>query len=191
MSPNGTRVLNHLGFSFSRARGCEVGSWQTLDGISLANIATINLAEQGFGAPAMTVHRVDLHNELLRLASNEDGDVKALPLQLGSRVVSASAEEGVVELEDGTQHRADLIVAADGLHSVLRDVALGYVAVPAMSTGMSTFRFLLPTATMTSDPKLAEFLQWKGKGSSTILADTQEVVKERHMVWYDCQGYGL
>ena len=190
MSPNGTRVLSELGFSFSCARGCELRLWETVDGISLANISTVDFAEQGFGAVTVAVHRVDLHCELLRLVSKKYEGVKDSTVQLGSRVVRASAEEGVVELEDGTRHRADLIVGADGLHSVLRDVALGDEATPPTPTGMSAFRFLLPTATMRSDPKLVELLNWKAKGA-TILADTQEKVRERHMVWYDCHEYDL
>lgn len=189
VSPNGTHVLSQLGFSFSRARGRKIRFWRTLNGTSLANISTLDFrdAKQRYGAIAMSVHCVDLHNELLRLISKENKDAKAPTLQLGAKVVNASTEEGLVELEDGTHHRADLIVASDGQHSVLRNVVLGYEA-PATLTGLNAFRFLLPTAIMRSDLKLEEMLQWKGQGT-TILVDTQEVVKERHLVWYDCREY--
>ena len=136
----------------------------------------------------MTVHRVDLHTELLRLASMDDGNIPKVELYLASAVVGASAEEGSIELADGTIHKADLIVAADGLHSVLKLVVLGNGNVAVGKTGLSAFRFLIPTFRLQEDPELAKMLEWKSKGI-TILADTNETVGERHMVWYDCQGY--
>ncbi len=193
LSPNGTRVLSRLGFSFERARGRHITAWDTLDGTTLENIGGLNLegAEERFGAPLLSIHRVDLHNELLRLATTNDGDegpiVKVL---LSSGVVGANADEGTVTLQDGSVHEADLIVAGDGVHSVLRDVVLGDEASNVSPTGLSAFRFLIPTESLMDDPELVEFLKWKCKGP-TILADTREVKCERHMVWYDCQGWLL
>ena len=146
-------------------------------------------AERRYGAPLMSVHRVDLHNELLRLASSDDASngTREVKLRLRSRVIGANAEEGSVELADGTTHHADLIVAADGLHSVLKNVVLGQEAPAATMTGLNAFRFLIPTKKLLGDPQLVELLKTKCKGP-TILADTQDVQRERHIVWYDCQG---
>ena len=191
LSSNGTRVLSRLGFSFERARGRHITAWHTLDGTTLENIGSLDLedAEKRFGAPLMSIHRVDLHNELLHLATTNDGDDgPKVKLLLSSRVVGASAEEGTVTLKDGSVHEADLIVAGDGVHSVLRDVVLGHEASEASPTGLSAFRFLIPTETLMDDPQLVEFLKWKCNGP-TILADTREVKRERHIVWYDCQGW--
>ena len=97
----------------------------------------------------MSVHRVDLHNELLRLASTDDGSDgggKEVSLVLGSRVVGANAEEGSIELVGGSVKKADLIVAGDGVHSVLRSVVLGQEAPKAMMTGLSAFRVLIQTS---------------------------------------------
>lgn len=191
LSSNGTRVLSRLGFSFERARGCAITAWDTLDGTTLANIVSLDLegAEERYGAPLMSVHRVDLHNELLRLATTDDRDGRPkVKLLLNTRVVGGGAKEGSVVLSDGSVKKADLIVAADGVHSVLKDVVLGYEAPRALPTGLSAFRFLIPTERFLDDPQLAEFLQSKCKGP-TIFADTHEVERERHMVWYGCQGW--
>ncbi|KAL8699513.1 MAG: hypothetical protein Q9201_005964 [Fulgogasparrea decipioides] len=186
---NGTRVLSRLGFSFERARGQHFTAWETLDGRTLANIGSLDLtdAEKRYGAPLMCVHRVDLHKELLRLASAEDTNARKVQLHLNSAVIDARPEKGEIELADGSVHKADLIVAADGLHSVLKRVALGSLASISASTGISAFRFLIETRSLMNDPQLVEFLSRKCKGP-TILADTQEVESERHIVWYDCQG---
>lgn len=191
LSPNGTRVLSRLGFSFERVRGCRVTAWDTFDGMTLENIASLNLedAEKRYGAPLMTVHRVDFHNELLRLATSDDCDEgPKVKLLLSSKVVKASAEEGTVVLADGSVEKADLIVAADGVYSVLRGVVLGHEMSKASPTGLSAFRFLIPTERLLDDPQLVEFLNWKCKGP-TILVDTSDLKRERHIVWYDCQGW--
>lgn len=191
ISPNGTRVLSRLGFSFERARGCPVTAWDTFDGMTLENIGRLNLesAEKQYGAPLMTVHRVDLHNELLRLATTDDCEEGLkVKLLLSSRVVRASANEGTVTLADGTVKKADLIVAADGVHSVLRGAVLGHEAPTLSPTGLSAFRFLIPTEELLDDPQLVQFLQWKCKGP-TYLVDTGHEKRERYLVWYDCHGW--
>ena len=192
LTPNGERVLSHLGFSFSKARGRQMTCWEMLDGTTLEMIARTDLrdSEERFGAPVHTVHRVDLHNELIRLASRKAEGQQDVQLQLGAKVRTADAEEGMVELEDGTKHRADLIVAADGLHSALKSVVLGHEVTVPTSSGLSAFRFQIPTALLEEDPHFIELLKSKGRGS-TLLADTEEQKTERHLVWYDCQGYGL
>ena len=191
-----------------------VRQWDTLDGTTFESLVSLDLsgAERKFGGPIFTVGRVDLHAELLRLAKEEDegegdgnedgkardGEAKErgrrrgpkVELFLSSKVISADPENGTLELADGTIRKGDLIVAADGLHSVLKPIVLGRENVVAGKTGMSAFRFLIPTGVLKGDQELAEMLEWKCKGV-TILADTRETEKERerHMVWYDCQGY--
>lgn len=191
MTPNGSRVLSSLGFSFERARACKMVQWDTLLGDSVKRVATLDLsmAEERYGAACWAVHRVDLHNELLRLATSEDTThVKPVTLRLGAQVVDASTD-GSVTLKDGSRHAADLIVAADGLHSVLRNTVLTQDTNQAPShSGLSSFRFLLDTQVLKDDTKLAELLEARGPGF-TILIDAKDTVNERHMVWYPCRKW--
>ena len=190
LTPNGTRVLSRIGFSFEKARGCPVTTWDTLDGVTLQNLATLDLkdAESQFGAPIMTLHRVELHHELLRLATTSECDEgPKVKLLLKSRVVGANAQEGTVTLADGSVKRADLIVAADGVNSVLRSAVLKHKTPEAIPTGLSAFRFLIPTKGIKQDPQLPTWLKEKCKGP-IILADTGDLRRERHIIWYDCQG---
>lgn len=190
MTPNGARVLSRLGFSFERARALKVKVWDTIRGDTLDPIVSMDLsaADKRFGASAWAVHRVDLHNELLRLALDENAGVgKPAILQLGAPVVSATTD-GWIELKDGSRHNADLIVGADGLHSVLKGVVLREDILVPTATGMSAFRFLIDTELLNKDEKLAALLKKKAPGGATILADTKEVVLERHIMWYACRG---
>lgn len=109
-----------------------------------------------------------------------------MQLRLGAEIVGA-ATEGIVEMLDGSKHQADLVVGADGLHSVVKSAVLGKKAAPPVPSGLSAFRFLIDTETLQVDPKLSEFLSRKGSGS-TLLADTKDLTGERHMVWYGCRG---
>ncbi|KAL1878361.1 hypothetical protein Plec18167_004433 [Paecilomyces lecythidis] len=193
VAPNGARVLSRLGFSFTRARGMARSCWELLDGSSLEPIETADLRDAGdhFSEPLYTMQRAHLHKELADLATRsrrQDG-LPDVTLSLGTRVCTADAETGVVVVEDGTQYHVDLIVGADGLHSVLRSVVLeNGQAIKPEPTGLSSFRFQIPTSAVANDPKFLELLKRKGDGPS-ILADTTDPTTARHMVWYDCQKY--
>lgn len=190
LAPNGVRVLQGLGFSFEKARARQLMIWETVDGITLKQLSAVDFqrAQETDGAPFLSVHRVDLHKELLRLALYDaEGKGTGAGLRLGSPVVRVNIEDGIIELEDSSKHQADLIVAADGLHSIVRSAALKHESKPIPS-GMSAFRFLIPTKTLEEDPALKHMLKWKVPLSATLLVDTTETVKERHVGWYECQG---
>lgn len=186
LSPNAVRVLSKFGFSCERAQARQLQLWETVDGTTLKLLGEVDHreAEQKYGAPLYAIHRVDLHNELLRLIG--EGSKKPATINLRSKVVDADPEKGFIELEDGTKHYADLIVAGDGLRSVLRKAVFKGKDVDAKPTGLSAFRFLIPTPEIESCPSLAALWQWK-KSGVTIIADTTDTVNERHMVWYDCR----
>lgn len=181
ITPNGQRVLSRLGFDFKRARAVDMLSFEVVDGVTLEPLhrADLSNAREEYGASLYTVHRVDLHNELLRLTS-------ALNIKLSSKVVAADAEEGSVLLEDGTKQYADLIIGADGLYSVLRDITLGHQdAARQTPSGMSAFRFMIPTSALQGNPHFEALIESKRRGSS-VLADTTAQT-EHHMVWYACR----
>lgn len=127
LSPNAGPILSKIGFSIEKARAYKLTAWETVDGITLARLGCVDHrdSEQKYRSPFFAVHRVDLHNELLRLIGLEDKHWPACELRLRSKVVDVNPEEGTTELEDGIRHYADLIVAADGVHSTVRNLVLG------------------------------------------------------------------
>lgn len=186
LAPNGASTLIGLGFDIERARGVPVMNWDTVDGTNLRRIACQDLSKSvdRFGAPFLSVHRVDLHDELLRLAQEGPGGAV---LRLSSSVVEVNPDQGSVTLADGSVKSADLIVAADGLHSVAR-AAVASLASPR-DTKLSAFRFLLPTDTVRAHPAGKELLSWKVPGA-LLLGDPGSVTleEERHLMWYSCRG---
>ena len=192
ITPNGARALASLGFSFERARACKIGTWNSLAGHDLGLVRSIDLsaAEKRFGAAAWTVHRVDLHSELLYLATTvENAETKPASLRLNALVVDCDVQ-GAVILSDGSKYFADLIVAADGVHSCLRGRVLsqddGSLSSPR-ETGMSAFRFLVDTDVLLGEPHLAHVLDRKGPDHAALIVDLEEKIQERHMVWYPCR----
>ncbi|KAE8442928.1 hypothetical protein EG329_002532 [Mollisiaceae sp. DMI_Dod_QoI] len=188
LTPNGAQVLKPLGFSFERARARSIRIWDITDGVTLTVLNSMDLTESAkrFGLETFAVHRVDMHNELLRLALEPEGDLKPVELKLSSRVVDGSAAEGWIQLEDGSKHFADLIVGADGIHSVIKPMVIGRDQVKPKSTGLSAFRFLVPTERLKENPEFEALMKWKTPGAST-LADPKDPCPERHMMWYECQ----
>ncbi|KAL8832098.1 MAG: hypothetical protein Q9191_000477 [Dirinaria sp. TL-2023a] len=188
LSPNGTRVLSALGFDWQSAKPCEMQYWEIMDGITRQQLSCLDFSdsEARYGGRAVTIHRVDLHKELLRLAL--EGEDNPASLKLAS-TVEAVDEQGYVTLNDGTKLHADLIVGADGVHSTTRKTVLnGELQAPA-ATDVSAFRLLIPTKKLKdqASESLSGLLKAKVQGS-TLIADTSEKVKERHIIWYGCRG---
>jgi salicylate hydroxylase len=116
-------------------------------------------------------------------------EVPGLPdimLHLGRKVLTVELAAGTLHLEDGSSFDADLIAGADGLHSILKPLVLEGHPQPPLKTGLSAFRFQIPTKSLRDDQDYVSLLAKKGHGPS-ILADTADENTAVHMVWYDCQ----
>jgi salicylate hydroxylase len=71
------------------------------------------------GQKLLGIHRVDLHNELRRLAlgiANEKLPVEPATIHLGVEVIDINPETGVIEVAGGKEYRKDVVVVADGVH---------------------------------------------------------------------------
>ena len=197
VTSNGVKVLESFGFDFRRSRAIKMQRWTVTDGVTLETISSQDLeqVQEKFGSPYWAVHRVDIHNELMRLANVSitaettpvEKDIGAIELHLASKVVDVDVDEGVITLEDGTKRRADLIVGADGLHSVLRDAVVNdHKQAKLIATGMSAFRFLIPTEKLQATTNGQDLLAWKPPGVTAIV-DTVEPQDGRHLIWYPCR----
>ncbi|KAJ6482824.1 hypothetical protein C8R47DRAFT_1321796 [Mycena vitilis] len=69
--------------------------------------------------PAMCVHRTDLYEELKRLAIGE-GQGPPAKLRLRAKVLACNPEEGTITLNNQEVVHADLVLGADGIHSIVR-----------------------------------------------------------------------
>ena len=168
ISPNGTRVLKSLGLEepllglVCQAKGKEIRMWNTGQRWKLFDLGDDCLSR--FGAPYWMVHRGDLHKVLLE-AFNARSDE---PVRLNARVVNAqSTVEGAsFELQDGSHHHAFGLIAADGVHSILREKLLGEDK--AQFTGLLAWRGLVPIQTISSHLQAQVGTNWVGPGAHVI-----------------------
>ncbi|KAI5117861.1 hypothetical protein M0805_007704 [Coniferiporia weirii] len=124
-----------------------------------------DIMERDYKSPYYHIHRADFHQLLLDLAAPQS------TLRLNSTVVSLDpyAQRPTVTLATGEVLAADLIVGADGVKSMVRDVVLG-APVKATATGDAAYRAIIPTEKMLADPELRPFVEnpemtaWMGPG---------------------------
>jgi len=79
----------------------------------------------------------------------------------GCKVLSVDPETAIITLENGETHQGDLILGADGVHSVTRKVVAGRDIKP-FSSGKSAFRFLINRKVVEDDPITAKFIEKPG-----------------------------
>jgi len=141
IGPNSVKVLRALGLEHELRRNAS----EPTDMVSLKwDDASLRFREPmrgfyepKFGAPYMTAHRADLHN-MLRDAIGDTA------LRLGANCIGAETENGVAvaRFSDGIEAEADVVVAADGIRSVIRAQHFG--ADRPRFTGMMAWRCMVP-----------------------------------------------
>jgi salicylate hydroxylase len=158
LGSNGTRLLQRLGLAAqlrelaAQPAAMVVKNWK--DGGVLARQQMGASWEAEFGAPHYTVHRADLHQMLAGL-------VPPGRLHLG-RMLADFAEHGEavrLRFADGSTCDADVLVGADGIHSVVR-AAVASGGDPVFS-GNSAFRALVP-ADLLPESAADNILLWVG-----------------------------
>src|SRR5215203_6977597 len=124
ISPNAVKVLHRLGLA---AALCAVGvvshsmdsrDWQT--GALLGRVPLAAAAVERWGAPFYHLHRADLH-DALRTALGQRH------ITLGARCVAVEQRNSAVtaRFANGREATGDLLIGADGIHSVVRDHVAG------------------------------------------------------------------
>jgi salicylate hydroxylase len=141
------------------------------------------------GGPWYLAHRVDLHNELQRLARDPEGQGRPVDIQLRSEVVGYDADKGSITLANGSVHYGDLVIGADGVHSTAIRAVHGQ-STHVEPTGWSVFRFLIPTEDLKNDPEIAPTLV---KGATTVTDGMLTIFTapegQRRLVRYPCAEY--
>jgi salicylate hydroxylase len=142
ISPNASRLLQRYGLGAEleavavRPVAVETRRWQ--DGKLLAREDLGESVAAAYGAPYYHIHRADL----LRILS---GPIMNDALHLAKRCVRIAENGQTVraEFQDGTYAEADILVGADGIHSVVREHLFGN-QLPRFS-GNVAYRGLVPS----------------------------------------------
>ena len=140
ISPNGLAVLRGLGLEGAlRQRNAVQGQAVVLRDFGAGNpVARLDLTRLADDQRYYFVHRTDLIDVLARAAKRAN-----VTFELDAPVATVRPGKlPVVQMVDGSTRRAELIVAADGIHSVARPVLNG--ADMATFTGQVAWRAMVP-----------------------------------------------
>jgi salicylate hydroxylase len=156
---NGARVYDSLGLRDSLAAiagKISTMTWKTWRNEPLPGYRPRYPLEQTY-----PVHRAEFQNMLLA----------ALPpgvVHLGCACVAAGEDiRGArIDFADGSQARADVLIGADGIHSVIRTV-VGAQTGP-VSDGIMAYRGLIPAARLERIYDMGTWSMWVGPGQSFL-----------------------
>ncbi|PIJ50135.1 hypothetical protein BL250_10625 [Erwinia sp. OLTSP20] len=163
---NGTRLFDEMGIADAMAeQSCEteVAFFRNEDGSVAGSqlLARENWYRNAYGYPYYGAFRTHLQSALLEVVGRER-------IQLGKQLagLDESVDEITLRWADGSSNRADLVVGADGIRSVVRQ----YVSPQAapVFTGNSAFRGLAKTAELDKLPEPRSFTDWMGDGMHVL-----------------------
>jgi salicylate hydroxylase len=164
ISPNGNRVLHHLGLREALEavaflpQMSERRNWQTGEVLAGAPFGDTIIGK--FGFPYYHIHRADLIRVLAEAAKQHPN----VTLRTGQRVdsLTLSDSDAGVALRDGTRLTADVVVGADGIRSVVRQELFGR-SEPTF-TGNIAWRSLIPAEKLPRDMVRPAASAWWGPG---------------------------
>ena len=163
LSGNGTRELRRLGVGEQveavsvAPSALVIRRWDTGEVIADHPIGRDGVYEATFGAPYYGVHRVALLQALAERLGGEG-------LNLGRRCVGVEERRSGLELHfaGGAHAAADVVVGADGAHSVIRAHVAGETH--GRYSGTVGYRGLVPVQEMPSLPDPTPLQFWAGPG---------------------------
>ncbi|KAI1382398.1 FAD/NAD(P)-binding domain-containing protein [Hypoxylon crocopeplum] len=117
------------------------------------------------GAPSILLKRAKLQKELMRFATSTDFAGAPAEIVQNAKVTRVDTAAGKVWTEDGRVFEGDLIVGADGIHSIVRSAILGGQDIVSSIRTHDTLTFMAhlsiedirsdPTFAYLSDPSIA------------------------------------
>jgi 3-hydroxybenzoate 6-monooxygenase len=136
LAPNCTRILAGYGLLDEAIRlGVLPASMVMKDALDGSVLTSLDLADvqRRYGSPYLVMHRSDLHGLFLRACQQAGVDLRTSQhVTEYATIADANGASGArgsagarVTLADGTRHQADLVIAADGLHSTARQRLVG------------------------------------------------------------------
>ncbi len=166
LGPNAVRALQYLGAWDAVAPHCispeEIHIRDGLSGKSLQRIVLGKKFEQRFAAPYRVAHRADLQNGLLDCIR----ELPVIELQTNAEVVDAAIEQTSLTLKSGKTLNGRAIIAADGVHSILRKKICPEA--PPNKIGQTLFRTLLPIETIPPAVEATVVTLWLYPGGHVV-----------------------
>jgi salicylate hydroxylase len=166
IAPNAMRLLRRMGVAnrveangVRLKAGWEFRRWS--DGTVLSVEDLDNRCRELYGEDTYVAHRADLLSAIQSAVPEE-------VLRLGARVTSVEQDSSGVRimLENGSVHEADVLIGADGVHSVVRGAIT--TPAPAEYSGMCAFRALVPAEVAPKFSRRPVQTLWIGPGRHLV-----------------------
>jgi salicylate hydroxylase len=158
LTPNSVRALAGLGvvaaLEQTAARPTHRISRMWDSGQETSRLEMADTAQQRYGAPQLTIHRADL---IHALKDKLPADV----IRLGRRVaaIGPDHDKPSVSFADGSSETVDMLVGADGIHSLTRTALFGREH--PQFTGLVSYRSVVDSSRL-SIPNMEAFTKWWG-----------------------------
>ncbi|MFI6302882.1 FAD-dependent monooxygenase [Amycolatopsis thailandensis] len=166
IAPNAGRRLRELGaFEYLRERAVRLGTgwefrrWEDGRILSAENLETACL--DLYGEHTYTAHRADL---LAAIRSRVPAD----SVELGRKCVGLDRHGDAyrIHFADGASVEADIVIGADGVHSIVRGTIFG--SAPATYSGTCAFRALVPADRAPDFARRPTQTLWIGPGHHLV-----------------------
>ncbi|OJJ04459.1 hypothetical protein ASPVEDRAFT_196891 [Aspergillus versicolor CBS 583.65] len=154
-APNCTKMLEWLGVDVKGYGGTLLEEMSRYDHEgTLKYSQEFGPIRQSWQAEYYFIHRADLHTALKQQAE------KVATIHTGCRIVTVgvSSDNPSVVLDDGQVFAADVLIGADGLHSVVRKQIAPSSSQP-YPTDKACFRWLLPTSEISNLDETKDIIQ--------------------------------
>lgn len=167
VAPNAARLVRRLGVMAAFERnavrldvGWEFRRWA--DGTVLSSEDLAAACAQLYGEHTYTAHRADLL-DAIRLAVPD----KAVRLGRQCTGLEVRDEGPVLHFTDGEKAQCDIVIGADGIHSVVRRALTGGPS-PATYSGLCAFRALVPAGQAPAWARRNAQTLWIGPGHHLV-----------------------
>lgn len=163
LAPNANGILRRLGI-YADACGANLMNKLTEFDSKGQLKRDLDLREENkmWQHPWLLAHRVHLHEALKTAATSPKGKGTPVELLTGRQVVAVDEYQARVTLASGEVVQGDVVVGADGVHSVTRRRIVGEDLKP-FGCGKSAFRFLIPRQSAKEDPETSRFANEEGQ----------------------------
>jgi salicylate hydroxylase len=168
ISANGAHVLFELGLEqpirdvFFEPVGKQIRLWNTGQTWKLFDLGAVSVERYGY--PYFMIHRADLHTVLVDAVQALKPDA----IRLNARITGCRQDGTSVTLDfaDGTSASGDVLIGADGVHSVIRQALFG--AGQAEFTGVVAWRGLVPAEKLPEHIMRPVGTNWIGPGGHIV-----------------------
>ncbi|THW01055.1 FAD/NAD(P)-binding domain-containing protein [Aureobasidium pullulans] len=180
LQPNAQKIVEQWNLKdiLQRAKPTAERQFRILDTSGKIHMK-IDMDGEKYGADRIVYHRQDLHSALREAALSTELPGYPASIVTAAKVVSCDCETGTITLEDGTIYQGDLIIGADGIHSVIREAVLkagNHELVHPAPTGVSAYRLLVETTNLAGLDVDKEVFDHTRQATTLIMGHDRRVI---------------